>query len=139
MENEYLEQPEENQDEAVEIYSRRAIRGFAIFFSPLFGGILLMINLRNVGYKKAANLVLAGSLAYTFLMGIAINYVLPANGMSTIVFSVIGGILLADYVFPKYFPEEDYYPKPIWTPLLIGIGMCVLFFTLMYQSGQMPR
>ena len=68
MENEYIE-PEENQDaqqqeETVEIYSKRAIFWFCVLFNPIFGGALLMQNLRDVGYKREANKVIFSSILY---------------------------------------------------------------------------
>src|ERR1700744_4421510 len=44
---------DEQQGDYVEIYSRNAILWFSILADPLIGGILLIINLWVVGYKKA--------------------------------------------------------------------------------------
>jgi len=73
MEEQYTE-PEEIQDDnhedGVEIYSKMAIRGFSIFFSTIFGGVLLFINLKNAGYKSAAYKVLAFAIGYTCVEGV---------------------------------------------------------------------
>lgn len=34
------------------IYSKRAILGFSVFFTTVFGGVLLMQNLLNINRKK---------------------------------------------------------------------------------------
>lgn len=140
MENEYME-PEENQNEQaeehVEIYSKMAIRGFSVFFSPLFGGVLLYYNLKVAGYKLAAVGVLAFSIAYTFvamMIGVSIN----SNGILLGLY-VAGAFLLSDYFFPKYFPDDDYYPKPIWGALGISILIVVALVTMLYYSGNMPQ
>ena len=49
-ENNVVDEPEEFGD-PVDIYSRRAVWWFT-FFSPIIGGIMMAINLYNVGYKK---------------------------------------------------------------------------------------
>ena len=54
---------EEQNGEAVEIYSRRAVWWFS-FFSPIIGGIMLAINLYKVGYKRAITGVILFSVLY---------------------------------------------------------------------------
>jgi hypothetical protein len=49
------------------IYSKRAIWGFSIFFTPLFGGLLLTQNLKDIDKKRQANLVLIVSTLMTIL------------------------------------------------------------------------
>jgi hypothetical protein len=120
--------PEEQDDSYVEIYSKSAIWGFSIFFSPVFGGVLLMLNLRAAGYKRAANIVLIFSIAYMLVSGIILNLVLLKYktdpiylNIASVVFNVAGGGILAEYFFRKYFPDNDYYPKSIANALMISI------------------
>lgn len=148
MEDQYTE-PEEKfdengedpeQDDAVEIYSKNAIRGFSIFFSTIFGGALLYQNLKNAGYKKASYTVLGFSVAYTLLTIILSNFIPRTPGSPfALVCNLIGGLILSEYFFPKYFPENDYYPKPIWNALGISILICVILFTFIYYTGGLPE
>jgi len=131
------QQPDENSDEAVDIYSRRAILGFCIFFSTVFGGALLYRNLRNVGLKQAANTVLLFSIAYTLGSMLLVNSV-RTFAFAPLFFNVGGGLILTNYYFPKYFPDDDYYPKPIWKPLTISLLICVVLVGLLYYTGQLP-
>lgn len=132
-------EPEENQEEAVDIYSKNAIRGFSIFFSTIFGGVLLFQNLREVGHKKAANAVLFFSIFYT-LIGVAAADSIPHAGNGVpIVFNVIGGFILSDYFFPKYFPDNDYYPKPIWRALGFSLLICLTLIMILYYTGNLPQ
>ena len=125
-------QPEE---EGVAIYSKWAILLFSIIFSPLIGGILLMLNLRSVGYKREGTRVLLFAIAYQFMAGAIITKVLnlPVNAtltqivanpkfiIYTFVGQIIGGGILAEYFFKKYFPDDDYEHKSVWRPLAIII------------------
>ena len=49
------------------IYSKKAILGFSVFMSSLFGGILLYINLKDLKKDKEANIVLGVSILLTIL------------------------------------------------------------------------
>ncbi len=127
------QQPEEQE---VAIYSKLAILLFSLFFSPLVGGILLTLNLRSVGNKKAGNIVLLFAIAYLFLSNVVLSYTLqrlgiPANDpnilknpqviVCSLILNIIGGGIIAEYFFKKYFPTDDYERKSIWKPLLITI------------------
>lgn len=141
MENEYQE-PEEKQDEIieehVEIYSKTAIRGFSIFFSPLFGGVLLYRNLRVAGYKNGARIVILFSILYTLVSIIIVSNFINSSGASLAI-NIIGAFILSDYFFPKYFPDNDYYPKPIWTALGISLLILLGLFLLLYYTGNLPQ
>jgi len=150
---------EEQQDgfEPVEIYSRRAIFWFSFLASPIFGSVLLLLNLRAVGYKKAVNSIIAFTVLFEVIANAAIlsfikiykidilayeKLVLSGNqnlnaydpnifvmGSMIIGFKIIGSFTLTRYFFKKYFPEDDYYPKSILTPLLFTI-VCSLFIRI---------
>ncbi|MDB5025008.1 MAG: hypothetical protein JWP78_2763 [Mucilaginibacter sp.] len=127
------QQPEE---QGVAIYSKLAVLLFSIFFSPLVGGILLMLNLRSVGYKKQGTTVLLSAIAYQFLSSIALNYIAkmmrilpndpamlrnPQMIICVFILNLVGGGILAEYFFKKYFPHDDYEHKSIWSALIITI------------------
>jgi hypothetical protein len=124
-------QPEQQQD--IAIYSKWAILGFSILVSPLVGAILLMINLRSVGFKRQSISVLLFTIAYLFLASMVIGSVLkpPANVtlielaqnktfiIYNLVAQIIGGGILAEYFYKKYFPADHYKYKSIWRPLAV--------------------
>lgn len=125
------EQQPEQQD--LTIYSKWAILGFSIFFSPLIGGILLMINLRSVGFKRQGTGVLLFSVIYQFVSTAVIASVmkLPPNVnrialfqntqflIYNLVAQIIGGGILAEYFYKKYFPADQYKYKSVWRPLAV--------------------
>ncbi|WP_302902511.1 hypothetical protein [Mucilaginibacter sp. BT774] len=124
------QQPQQRQ---VAIYSKWAILAFSVFFAPLMGGILLMINLRSVGFKRQATGILLFSIAYQFVAAMVIGSVLklPANinrmallhNTQFIIYSlvsqIIGGGILAEYFYKKYFPDDNYKYKSVWRPLAV--------------------
>lgn len=136
------ENPEEENviegEEHVEIYSKSAIRGFSIFFSTIFGGALLYYNLLTAGYKNAARMVLFFSVLYSILVVFLVSTFFNYNGAS-IVLNVVGGFILSDYFFPKYFPDKDYYPKPIWKALGVSVLICLVMVLILYYSGNLPQ
>jgi hypothetical protein len=122
-----IEDRPREETETVEIYSKRAILGFSIFFSPIFGGILLVSNLKKAGYKAGANVVLAFSIMYTLLSFIIVTFVSPGTRMLNIFINVVGGLILSEYFFKNYFPDDDYYPKSIKKPLIISLLITIPF------------
>ncbi|HEY4194470.1 MAG TPA: hypothetical protein VGM63_02985 [Mucilaginibacter sp.] len=127
------QQPEE---QGIAIYSKVAILVFSIFFSPLIGGILLMLNLRSVGYKREGTRILLFALGYQLISSVVVNYVAqmmrfkpgdpamlksPQVIVSVAILNIIGGGVLAEYFFKKYFPHDDYQHKSIWRALLITL------------------
>jgi hypothetical protein len=143
MDDQYTEEPKEQPgdvpEEPVDIYSKRAIRGFSIIFSTVFGGVLLMINLWQVGYKKAAWGVLGFSVVYTLVASLLINSMKTPSSLMAIGINLIGGMILTEYFFPKYFPDNDYYPKPIWNALAVSILVTLTVFMIMYYTGNLPE
>jgi tetrahydromethanopterin S-methyltransferase subunit D len=137
------QQPEE---QGIAIYSKLAILVFSIFFSPLIGGILLMLNLRSVGYKKEGTRVLLFAIGYQLISSVAISYVAqmmrikpndpailqnPQIIVGMLILNIVGGGLLAEYFFKKYFPHDDYQHKSIWKALLITILISIPLSMLM--------
>jgi hypothetical protein len=130
---------DEHYGDFVEIYSRNAILWFSILADPLVGGILLIINLWVVGYKKAIApvviflLVFEGLLTtgeYLFTSNFKLSAVaLTQNDIlymaAVKIIQVAGGFVLAQYFYKKSFPENDYYPKNILQPLVITLFIIV--------------
>ncbi|GAA4334828.1 hypothetical protein GCM10023149_42390 [Mucilaginibacter gynuensis] len=134
-----------NEDDYVELYSTKAIFWFTFFFSTIFGGILLAINLKNAGQKRGALSVILFSIGYfvlTRIIGANIllsqqgNKLLPYIIIGTeLVGNVIGGLILVKYYSDKYFPDKDYYPRSIMGPLLVGIIIYLLQTFIASQIG----
>jgi hypothetical protein len=104
------------------IYSRNAIRIFAIFFSAIFGGVLLMQNLKDMEKPREARIALFSSIGITILVVILSSLLRQTSSSLGIILNVLGASVLSDYIFKKYIPNEDEHPKKtVWKPLIIGL------------------
>jgi hypothetical protein len=135
-ENTTIEQIEITEETTYpKIYSSRAIWGFSIIFSSIFGGVLLMQNLKDTGRKKEGNLILLYSIIFTILTIYIVN--LPEKPISNGAFlcNMVGGGILSYYFQKKYFPnEESYEKKTIWKPLIISIVITIPFVWALIYS-----
>ncbi len=125
-----------NSDDTVEIYTRRAVFWFSLLFNPIFGGVLLMQNLRDVGYKRKGIGILLFSIA-AFVIPIIILRQLALNAIIVVCMNVIVNIptayILADYFFVKYFPDNNYFPKSVIPVFFrfVFVGLAVVFFLVL--------
>ena len=119
------------------IYSKRAIFGFSIFMSSLFGGIMLFFNLRDLKKNKEANIVLLISIILTILTYVVVLFPeKPKSSLATIC-GFVGGSIYSNFLIPKYIPNEvDYPKKQIWKPLIIAIIIVVVFVSLMIYANE---
>ena len=121
----------------VEIYSKKAIFWFTLFFTTIFGGVMLAINLRKAGLNRGAVSVMLFAVGYYFLSSFAVssglklvqaskeNLIFIAAGAS-VVANLIGGLILTGYYFKNYFPDDDYYPRSIQNPLIIALLLFIV-------------
>jgi hypothetical protein len=130
-----VEQYTAEKKEDAKLYSKNAVRGFSIFFSTVFGGILLMQNLKDIGKKKEANLVLFSSIIITILSIVLLSYIAKPGSSATLFCNLIGGVILSEYFYRKYIPNEaTYEKKTIWKPLIISILITIPFvFAVIYE------
>ncbi|UOE52660.1 hypothetical protein MTO98_16440 [Mucilaginibacter sp. SMC90] len=150
--DENKEEEKYSEDDYVDIYSKRAIFWFS-FFNLIFGGVLLIINLYNAGYKRAVPAVLAFVLFFSYLSyfvilhsGVNLQLVVDAMNLTAkggqptpaqvtamlsvaglnVGFGLVGALILSQFFFKRYFPDNDYYPKPVGLPILIFIVLVVI-------------
>ena len=116
-----LQIAEQHSENTVKIYSKRAIMGFSIFFTPVFGGVLLRQNLIDYKMKKEANIALWVSIGLTALVFVITEIMPISTSTFTIVLNIIGGSILSEYFYKKYFPNKKYEYKKIWKPLIISL------------------
>jgi hypothetical protein len=114
------------------LYSKRAIQGFTIFFSTLFGAVLLMSNLKKMNKPKARVEVLVFGISYTFLTIILLDY-LPKTFFLTILFNLVGYAVLVEYFWNKNLGKElQHQKKQISKPLIISFAILVLLVLLQF-------
>jgi hypothetical protein len=120
--NQLVNSFEREQNEIPKFYSKKAILGFSIFFSSIFGGILLIQNLKEIGMKKEAKTVLNTSIFLTVLPFLVAWLMEKDVSTYTFLVNLIGGLVLSEFYFGLYIPKEQIFEsKKIWKPLLISL------------------
>jgi hypothetical protein len=125
-------------DQTPKIYSKKAILGFSILLSPLFGGVLLYQNLIEVKKKKEAYMILGLAVLMTIATIIIVN--IPENPKSSLAYlcGIAGGSVFSYYFMPKYFPDEGQFPKKsLWKPSIIAVIVVVIFVLLLIYSDSL--
>ena len=103
-------------------YTKKAIFGFSIFFSSIFGGILLMQNLKEIGMEKEAKKVLKTSVILTVIPFFIAWLMEKEVSTYTLLTNIIGGLILSEFYFGLYISKEQIFEKKkIWKPLLISL------------------
>lgn len=106
----------------LKIYSQKAIILFSLLFSAIFGAVLLMQNLRDIGQKRAANRVLFLSILYSAITIFIVSIPDRPNVFLTYLCNFIGAMILIEFIYKRYFPDEEAFEKKkIWKPLIISI------------------
>lgn len=95
-----------------------------------------MQNIREIGKKKEANLILLLSIVFTVVSICIVN--IPAKPISSLTYlgNIIGGYILSDYFYKKHIPSDKFYEiKKIWKPLIISILTIIPFvFAIIYSE-----
>ncbi|MDG2356647.1 MAG: hypothetical protein P8L21_00010 [Polaribacter sp.] len=112
------------------LYSKKAIQGFTIFFTTIFGAVLLMHNLKEMNKLKARNQVLIFGIVFTILSAILLNY-LPKMFFITLLFNLIGYAVLIEFFWKNHLEKElEFTKKEVWKPLTISITIVLLLLFL---------
>lgn len=121
------------------LYSKSAILGFTIFFSTIFGAILLMQNLKEMHKPKEKNQVLVFGIVFTLFSTIILNY-LPKSFFTTLFLNLIGYVILSEYFWNlhlgKYLKHRT---KEIWIPLGISILIVLTLIFLLFLSQNLEQ
>lgn len=111
-------------DEAPLFYTPAAIWGFSVFFTVIFGAVLLSSNLSD---KKSKWTVIGFGLLYTILAVSLLN-VLPRNTFLTIIVNGFGALILTAVFWNRYIGKgTKFRAKPIWKPLIISLAITIPF------------
>ena len=121
------------------LYSKKAIQGFTIFFSTIFGAVLLMSNFKATNNLKARNQVLIFGIGYTILSTVFLNF-LPRMFFLTLLFNFVGYAILIEFFWNKTLGKDiEYRKKQIWKPLLISIAILIVFVLLHFLPQTLTQ
>jgi hypothetical protein len=108
------------------LYSKKAIQGFTIIFSTLFGAILLMSNLKKMNKPKARIEVFVFGIVYTIATIVLLNY-LPKTFFLTLIFNIVGYAILIEYYWNNNLGKEfKHEKKQIKKPLIISVSVLAI-------------
>jgi hypothetical protein len=108
------------------LYSKKAIQGFTIFFSTLFGAILLMSNLKKMNKLKARIEVFVFGIVYTIVTMVLLNY-LPKTFFLSLIFNIVGYAILIEYYWNNNLGKEfKHEKKQIKKPLIISVSVLAI-------------
>lgn len=118
------------------LYSKKAILGFTIFFTPLFGAVLLMSNFKVLNKNKPRTQVLVFAIGYTLISKIILNY--PAKTFSNIVFNFLGYFILSKIFWDKNLNKNfQYTKKQINKPLIISFLILVFITGILFLLKEL--
>ena len=126
------------ESETPSLYSKTTIQGFTIFFSTFFGVVLLMSNLKEMNKPKARMEVLVFGISYAILSSFILNY-LPKIFFLSIIFNIIGYVILVEYFWNKSLGKDlKYKKKQIWKPLIISILLSLIMLFIIISNNEIP-
>jgi hypothetical protein len=139
-----LERKENNEPKPDEnsptLYSKKLINTFTILFSVIFGGIMLVINLKAVNNKRGIYPVIIFSVLYTALSFYILSLI-NIGTPGTVAFGAIGALILNNVFWNKYIGKGTLYHKKSYKiPLIIALSiftpLIVLIIWGMIYTGQ---
>lgn len=120
---------------APKLYSRFAIRFFAILFSTFFGGILLSINLSRLGKKWEIFYVMAFSILYSYGVFYAATLNPERTTTITLILNLLGSLILEEIFWKRFIGRHfKFRRQSVRGALLIGLGISILLIYMM-MSG----
>lgn len=125
-----------DDQENKKIYSAKLIRIFSIVFSPIFGGVLFFVNLKEAGKINEGIKILITSILFTFLgMAIVSRMQSPSSAIIMVV-NFVGGYTLSYLIYPTYFNDKNQQYKKPWKPLIIALLVSIPFAIITFQALQ---
>lgn len=115
------------QSEALpEWYSPAAILGFSIFFSVIFGGVLMYANLRKAGKKTEATTAILISLGI-MLVSAYLVHVYKVSQWVALLSNVSGALILIEYFWKKHLGYQTKFKrKPLTKAILISVSIALI-------------
>ncbi len=117
-----------------ELYSKRAIAMFSVFFTIIFGAVLLMHNMKKTENEKLRIAVLVFGIVYTGMMIVIMNSIKTMHNLA-LVFNSAGAIILTELFWNKQIGKGfKYRKKGILKPLIISILITIPFLLAIFYG-----
>ena len=111
-------------------YSKEAVT-LTTILSPILGGILFSYNLREIGKSNLSPYFIAGGLVWIIFIKVLLTPISAEPLFQLIGAGVLGCLFMHFFVWDKYLSDyPDYEKKNVWKPVLIFLGICIVFMIL---------
>lgn len=122
--------------DAYQLYSRRVIKAFTFFFSPVFGAILMAMNMSKTRNGAGMFQVIVFGFGMILLDNLIVAYA-GLNASFNIVLSFINAYLIDMLFWDKYIGKATLYkPRSFWVPLIIGLALSALLIVAYMQQAN---
>ena len=126
-----VEPIESTYEQPTTLYSKKAIYGFSIFSSTIFGAAIMMYNLKILNQPKARIQVLVFAVLY-MIFSVLVIEALQASTFTALVLNVTGAFILNEYYWNKFIGKTfKYEPKGLFQAISIAILVVVVIFVLL--------
>ena len=99
-----------------------------------------MQNLKDIGKRKEANMILALSILITVITIFIVNLTGKSSSSMAFLCNIAGGALLTEYFYKKYFPDDlGCEKKKIWKPLVISVIILIPFVVALIYNLNHPN
>lgn len=123
--------------DAPKMYSPLAIYLFTFFTSPLFGSIMMAMNISKTGKGNAVAGVILFGIGFSILELVLMGNMQNPSGFLPIVFGIVAAYCLNYLFWRPYIGFSTYYrARPVWIPLIIAIALGALFVLSALNSPQ---
>ncbi len=118
------------------LYSQTAILAFTIFFSPIFGGILLAMNVKRVKGRFVTQVVLI-SIVLALVSGIISWFLVPGSFFG-ILAPIASGLILSELMWNRFIGKGlPYMHRRVLVPLIIALAITLPLAYYAYQNPEM--
>jgi hypothetical protein len=113
------------------LYSKKAIRVFCLFFSTMFGAVLLSSNIND---NKRKWIMIGFGVIYTAFSIVVLSWI-PSPIYPGLLLNIGGGFGLTTTFWDNFVGKETKYrSKPIWKPLVISIVIYIpIILAIIYE------
>lgn len=118
-----------------ELFSKKTILGFSIFFSTIFGVVLMMINMQGIKSQKGKKQVLLFGITY-LLFTVSIAPLFKTNfSLLALLLNLLGAKILTEYFWNTFIGKNVVYKKRNWAkPALLSLLITSILIGILFQS-----
>ena len=123
-----------NNQSLPRLYSKRVIYVFSVLFSTIFGTVILMSNLKQIGEKKGRMEVLIFGIIFMLGTAVTLTTVKLQTNLG-IPLNILGGLILNEFFWNRYIGRDTPFEKKSWhKPAMISALISLPLVVLMLMG-----